>query len=250
MVIYLDLVFILNFSFDLLLLLSVSIVLKRNSKFLRLGLGALLGSLTTIFLFFKMSVILLNILKILMSIGMVLVGFGYKDIKYTLNNLLYLYLVSIILGGFLYYLNINYYEEINYGVLLIISPLILVLYIISSKNLKTSYNNYYNCRIYFDEQNYIDVSAFLDTGNKLKDPYTNKGIIILNKKYIPFKIDYPILVPFRVLNNQGLLKCIKGFRLEIDHKISKSFLIGVSDEELIGDGIDCIISERIMEGLK
>ncbi len=253
MVIYLDLVFILNFSFDLLLLLCVSIVLKRNSKLGKLLLASLFGSLTTVFLLVNISILILNILKILMSIGMVLVGFGYKDFKYTLNNLFYLYLVSIILGGFIYYLNINYGNDkvsINYLFLLFISPVILIGYIISSKNLRNNYQHYYNCKIYFDNDNFVLVNALLDTGNKLKDPYSNKGIIILNKRYLPFDIKSPILVPFRALNTRGLLKCVKGFKLEIDKRVNSSFLIGISDNELIGDGIDCIISEKIMEGLK
>ena len=39
---------------------------------------------------------------------MVLVAFKYKNIKYTLNNLLYLYMCSVILGGFLYMLDIEF----------------------------------------------------------------------------------------------------------------------------------------------
>ena len=44
---------------------------------------------------------------------MVIITFNYKDIRYTFKNIFYLYMVSIILGGFLYLLNIdeNYQES-------------------------------------------------------------------------------------------------------------------------------------------
>ena len=51
MTIYLDIVFILNFSFDAFLLFTVAIILKRKTSFKRILLGSLVGSLTIIFLF-------------------------------------------------------------------------------------------------------------------------------------------------------------------------------------------------------
>ena len=39
---------------------------------------------------------------------MLLVTFGIKDRSYFIKNFLYLYIISIILGGFLYYLNLEF----------------------------------------------------------------------------------------------------------------------------------------------
>ena len=91
MKIYVDLVLLLNFGFDLLLLFGVAIVLRRQTSLQRLLLGALLGSVTILSMFFSMSSFMLFLVKVVISIGMVLITFGYCDIKYTFRNLFYLY---------------------------------------------------------------------------------------------------------------------------------------------------------------
>ena len=108
MTIYVDGLLFLNFFFDFLLLLSVSVILKRNVSIFRIIIGAFIGSLTILILFFKITSFELFLIKVYLSIIMCLVSFGYKDLKYTLKNILFLYLVSIILGGFLYMINIEF----------------------------------------------------------------------------------------------------------------------------------------------
>ncbi len=264
MVIYLDLVFIINFILDLLLLLTVNIALKRYSKIYRLILGALFGSISLISLFLPFNTITLALLKLLMGLIMVLISFGYKNIKYTAYNLLYLYMTSIILGGFLYYLKdifsykkvgFSFYYNglnINYLVLLVISPLILYVFIKSLKVLKEIKNYYYQVCIYFDKKTNIMLTGFLDTGNRLKDPITNKSIILINKKLIKglVKIRSPMYVPFNSLNNHGLLECIKPYKIIINNNILKNYLIGLSDNSFKLNGIDCLLNYQVWEDIK
>ena len=82
MKIYIDVVLFINFSFDLLILLTTSIILKRNAKFYKLMLGAFVGSLSILFLFIKITSFQLFLLKIIISIIMVLISFGFKSVKY------------------------------------------------------------------------------------------------------------------------------------------------------------------------
>ena len=135
--VYLDLVIFLNIFLDFILLVSLSIVLKRRTSFKRIVLGSLVGGLSIFLLFVSFTSFQLFIIKLIISILMVLVTFGYKDIKYVINNVVYLYLLSIILGGFLYLLKVEFsYSNsgsvffknefsINFVVLIIISPIIL-----------------------------------------------------------------------------------------------------------------------------
>ena len=53
MKIYLDLLFFLNFGFDFILLLVVSIILRRNVSLTRIVLGGLIGGLSIFILFLK-----------------------------------------------------------------------------------------------------------------------------------------------------------------------------------------------------
>ena len=93
MKIYIDIIMLLNFFFDFILLLTVSIVLKRNASIKRIIFGAFIGGLSMLFLFFEFTTFTLFIFKIFISILMVLITFGYYDLKYTFKNILYLYLM-------------------------------------------------------------------------------------------------------------------------------------------------------------
>ena len=98
MKVYLDLILIINFIFDFLILLSVSYILKRNTSITRLLLGAFSGSVSILFLFIKLNNLTLILFKLIISIIMLIVTFNYKNFKYFMHNFIYLYLVSIILG--------------------------------------------------------------------------------------------------------------------------------------------------------
>ena len=116
MKIYIDLILLLNFGFDFLLLLSVSTILRRNTEIYKLLLGAFIGSISVLTLFIKITSLELFMLKIIISILMCLISFKYKNIKYTLKNILYLYISSIVLGGALYLLNIEFTYK-NQGII-------------------------------------------------------------------------------------------------------------------------------------
>ena len=261
MKIYLDLIFLLNFSFDFILLLTVSIILRRNVKIIRLILGSIIGGLSTFLLFLDINNIELFLYKLFISIVMLLITFKYKNIKYTLKNMEYLYITSIILGGFLYLLNLefSYKNEgiifyhnglsINFIFLIILSPIILYLYIKQVKELKNNYSYYHKLNIYYKDK-IIKINSYLDTGNKLKDPYLNRPIIIINNKLIEDKyLDDYILVPMDTINSHSMLKCIKVDKIEIDGKeLKKNVLIGLSPKKIKMEGIDSIIGKSILEG--
>ena len=220
MKIYLDLVMLLNFSIDFILLLSVSIILKRKVKIYKILLGSFVGGLSILLLFFNINSIMLFILKIIISILMCLITFKFNNIKYTLVNLLYLYMASIILGGFLYLINIEFsYKHvgiifinnglsINFIFLLITSPIILYIYIKQTKNFRSTYSNYYNIKIFKNNKAY-DYIGFIDTGNTLTDPLTKKSVILIDKRKILFNIKEFRMIPYMGVNGVNLIKVIK-----------------------------------------
>ena len=63
MKIYIDLVLLLNFGFDLILLFGVAIILRRQTTLKRLLLGALVGSLTILSMFIEMNSLTLFLIK-------------------------------------------------------------------------------------------------------------------------------------------------------------------------------------------
>ena len=247
---------ILNFVIDFLLLMSVSIILKRNVSINRLLIGSFIGGLSILFLFIKINSIELFIYKMIVSILMTIISFKYISIRYTLINLLYLYMSSIILGGFLYFLNlefsmrhigivfINNWLSINFIFLLITSPIILYIYIKQTKKLRYKYSNYYNIEIYINKNKYNYI-GYMDTGNILKDPLTGKIIILIDKRKVLFTIKHFRLIPYTSIKD-GLLKIIKIDKLIFESITYKNVLLGIIDNINI-DGVDVILN-RYLEG--
>ena len=247
MTIYIDLVILLNYFFDSLILLTVNITLKRNISLKKILFVSLLGELSLLgFLLYNKYLLIL--LKLEISLILNILTFKYKDIFYTVTNVLYFYMVSIILGGFIYYLKLN---NLSYFFILLLVPLILYLYIKQNLNMKTTINKTYPLTIYFPNKRKLSLTGFVDTGNKLRDPVTKKWVVLVNKKLLQgvIRIRTPIYVPYHSLNNKGLVECIKPEKLVIEGKEYTNFLIGLMDSKVMINSSDCILNLEILEEL-
>lgn len=255
MTIYIDIILLINFIIDLLLLLSVSFLLKRRASLTRIIISSSIGSLSTLLLFVIHNNFLLLIYKLLTSIIMIIITFKYNNFHYFKDNLIYLYIISIVLGGTIYLIN-NQISSINNGLiftsnnlkinlflLIIITPIIIYKYLKTTKNYQITYSNYYDIDIYYNDL-CIKGTAFLDTGNNLKDPYFKRPIILINKELInePVKT---FLVPYSVVNNQkGLLEVFSPKKIIVNNKKCKKTLLGLSDINI--NGIKIILNKEAL----
>jgi len=260
MKVYIDYIFLINLIFDFLILMGINLVLKRNAKFYRIILGSIIGAFSIFILFFSIPNIIFTSLKIFFGFIMVIITFSYKDIKYTLNNFLYLMIISVVLGGFLYMVNIEVgYEHVgmvfiknndglNMLILILISILITVIYIKSNKKLKRHISSNYKVIIYINNKEY-ELNGFLDSGNNLCDPYLNRPISIINNDInIDFSTCKFIFVSYKALNKTGVLKCFIVDKIFIEHIGFKyNYLIGVSNDKISLSGVDIILNGKIME---
>lgn len=162
MTVYIDLVILLNYFFDSLILLTVNTTLKRNVSLKRILLVSLLGELS-LFGFLLSNKYLLILLKLEVSAILNIFTFKYKDIFYTTTNILYFYMISIILGGFIYYLKLN---NLSYLFILLLVPLILFIYIKQNLNMKTTINKTYPLTIYFNNKRKLSLTGFVDMVHK------------------------------------------------------------------------------------
>ena len=259
--IYVDLVLFLNVAMDFLLLLSVSITLKRNVKFYRIILGSLVGGVSIVFLFLPLNNIMLFLFKMVVSILIVLVTFSFKNSKYFLNNLLYLYISSVILGGGIYLLDIqfNYKNEgllfinsgfsLNFIVLLLISPFIIYGYIKSMKKMKSDYSKFYKVDIVYKNKRY-KFNAVIDTGNRLYDPYKNRPIVIASTTKIKLGYENSILVPLHTASGNSILKCVVVDKMIIDGKVVSKVLLGISNEPFKIEGVDMLLHNDLIGGIE
>lgn len=248
MVVYIDLVVLINFIFDASLLLVVDLILKRNVKMKNIAFGALAGELSMITLFINFNRFTNFLFKIALSVIMCVCAFGFKNSKFTFYNTLYLYLVGIILGGFEYYL-FNEFQVggslgIKYLIVLVLSPLILFVYYKVSKRIKNDYNNRHSVKIVYDGEELVG-TGYLDSGNKLVSPISGKRIILVEKEYIVYKKLKLIPVPYTALNHHGLLMCFNPDAVYVDEAKYDNVLIGLSEVKFNIDGVNILLNSRL-----
>ena len=254
MKVYIDILILINFFCDFLVLYSVSIILRHNIKFRRLTLSSIIGSLSTFILFIKLNNILLFLIKLLLASIMVFISFGYKNINYFLKNIIYFFLNNILLGGFIYLINLKLKNNIidslfgNYLILIIFSPLIIYTYTKYLLGLKNNYSLKYKIDIYIKGQ-VLNLCGYYDTGLTMKDPYSRKNIIIINRNILNINNLNYMLVPYNTVDSHYLMKCFKPDYVYIEGVGNvENTLIGVSSKKINIDGIDCLINKNILEG--
>ena len=246
MLIYVDLLFILNVWIDFILLQSVNIILKYDTNYKRIIISSLVGGLSTFILFINNKPLSIS-LKIIICIIMMLVAFKYKGIKTLFEETLYFYLSSIILAGTFYLIKGNSYDtKINFFLLSFLTPIIMIVYKKQVRKLDTYYKERYDVKLYYKNKIY-NFNGYLDTGNNLYDPYKRRPIVLLYTNKIKFNYENGLLIPMETANNESLLKCIKVDMLEIDGKIIKNVLIGLSSKRFKIQDIDMILHKDIIK---
>lgn len=260
MKVYIDSIFLLNFLFDTLILLTVSLTLKRKVKMRRIILGGVVAALGMVTLFLSISNVFLFIIKIVLMIFIVVVTFGYKNFKYTFDSVLYFFIINIVYGGFLYYLNIEFtYKNIgfmffknklniSYMFLLVLSPIVLYIYYYSNKKIKYEYSLFKSVDVYLKNGMVLKLNGYVDTANNLVEPYSNKMVIICNSTEILKNMNdlNTILVPYNTIDSTGLMKCIVPRCVYIEgYGTKKNIVVGFSNRNFNIEGVNCILNGGI-----
>ena len=235
MKIYYEEVFILNYLLDFMILYGTKRILKRNNKIIRIIIGSIMGSFTTFLLFINISSFILFLFKIIISILLVIITFGFKNI---IKNTIYFYLISIVLGGFCYLF------EINNNFFLVLSSFIVIGILIKEfLSYKEIYSNKYLVTIIMGKKKY-KLEGFIDTGNRLVDPISKKSVLLCNLNIESRNIIY---VPYKALNTSGVIKCIKPDKIIINDR-EFDCLVGISKDKFTIDE-DCILPNKLKEEL-
>lgn len=238
--IYIDELIILNFIIDFLILKTTSSILKLNTKTSRLIISSIVGEISLLYLFINFNNIELTLFKLLIGVIMNLISFGYINLKDFIKNLLYFYMFSFFLGGTLYYLKIESLVKYKYYLLLI--PIIMNILKKLTYNLKDIIKLRHKVTIYLKNGSVLYLNGYMDTGNTLVEPYTNKNVIIINKD-IKEKF---FLVPFKTIENSSLLKCFKPKKVYIDGIGERNdIVVGVTNKKF--NGFNCLLNYNLME---
>ncbi|WP_144473567.1 sigma-E processing peptidase SpoIIGA [Bacillus pumilus] len=205
MVIYLDVIWLLNFCFDLLLLLLTAFILKRQVKKRRYMLGALIGSSIVLLLFTPFAMVVSHPLgKLLFSIFIVLATFGFQRFRSFFQNLFAFYFVTFLMGGgmigvhsflqtntviqngLLISQNDGFGDPISWLFVLTGFPAI---WLFSKKRLgevctkKRQYDEQVLVELHIHGET-IRLKGLVDSGNQLYDPMTKTPVMIVQADHL------------------------------------------------------------------
>ncbi|KKI93731.1 peptidase [Bacillus sp. SA1-12] len=218
MSIYLDVIWFLNFSFDLFLLLLTAIALKRKIYKLRILLAAFLGSSIVLMMFSPLAFMATHpIGKMIISMMMVIIAFGFYRFRYFFQSLLTFYFVTFMVGGGMIGAHYFLQAEMKYldGLLMTnssgfghpISWLFVligfpIMWIFSRNRLegleakKIHFDQMVTVTISVDSTQFT-LSGLVDSGNQLYDPITRSPVMVIDtmkaKEYIPAQLVYQAL---------------------------------------------------------
>ncbi len=180
--IWIDILFIVNAWIDFLLLRLVNLVLRGTATPIRSMAGACVGaSVVCLLTCFPMTPIVNTLLvHVVGNTIMVRFGCNLKKIKTLCAGVLLLYGMTFFMGGFLQMAQgakkgISIEEILLFGV---IGYLVCVVFIRMYTKYITQQENTYKVWIYANGK-CKEFTAFLDTGNHLRDPLTQKPVCIM-----------------------------------------------------------------------
>lgn len=242
MKVYIESIFLLNFLLDFMILFGTKKILKHPTTFLRIGLGSGVGMLSTFLLFIPISSVSLFFWKIIISCSMIFISFGKR---HFFRSLFYFYIFSILLGGFLYLFDIP--KSFFRLSLFTLFSCFWLIHLFGKAFFRTREisENRYQVVVTIQQKDYF-LDGFLDTGNRLKNPYGGEAILLTNLK---LSVKDCFYVPYKALNSSGIIPCVRPDRIVINQKEIHHCLIGLARERFSMDGFNCILPNQIKEDL-
>ena len=264
MVIYIDVLLITNFFISYFLILSSAILSGYTFSRKNVVAAAVAGALCCLYIFVQAGNVFVDFtFKFISLIICAAIAFGVKDKKrliiqtvcYMLLNMLLTGLISVlsVRSTMVYENNMFFYFSIN-PVMLVISSAVIYFIILLFEILKEkiSPQNIYLFDIYFKDFSLKGLSAFYDSGFRLKDIVSNKDVIIVGyekvKDGLPHELKNNIcsflnnrysdvsgaFVPvfFNTLSGSSMIPAIKSEYISVENKKIKNVLVAFTLNEL------------------
>jgi stage II sporulation protein GA (sporulation sigma-E factor processing peptidase) len=198
MVIYADVLIVLNLIVDYFLVLASSKIIGKRLKTFRILLSSLIGAISSLYIFLpQLSVVWELAFKAVICLLMSATAFGIRSIKQFLKGFGVLFIITCSYAGImmaLWHIFKPYGMVINNSVVYFdISPLVLigstvifyVLFVVLSHIFKSSSKTAERCEIVIESDGKSEkLSAILDTGNSVVDLFGNCEIIIADKRAV------------------------------------------------------------------
>lgn len=269
-----DILFLINFIMDLIILKILKKILKQKCTWVRLmcasGVGALFTCIIAIFYSIP-NFIKFILMYIIVSMIMVMIAFSYKDLINIMKGVFLLFAVTYFLGGILnslyYYTNLGFYfneliharlysnRSIKYFVTAgIVSYIIVKVYLYFFINIRSNQKSIYQTELIYNGKQ-LSLKGFLDTGNSLREPLSNKPVIIgeydVMKEIFPDDLNEFLVTYYKEKDSYINLKDELAIKIRFIpfHSIGKANgnLIGIQfDEVNIIEEENTVLNEKVI----
>lgn len=233
MTVYIDVLFIINFAVNYVLLLITGRLMRHRINKARVFAAAMGGALYACFMFFPQIKFLYGfIFKILASFVLVLGAYGIKSIVMSIKNAVVFYLSSFVFGGVtlaVFYFTdagLKYGGALNNGIFYFNLPwkILFLSCALSYAAVKLAFFIYrrdkkltYEKVTVAISENFVHLNALVDTGNLLSDPITNSPVVVVELEGIKELLPQKLVKLFKDKNEtdlQMVSEAVKNTELE------------------------------------
>lgn len=248
MIIYLDLFILKNLIFNVLIIFLCGKFLNQKANIKRYFVAALFGTIYAyLAILNKNQILTSNFMKMIMGLIMILIAY----LPYKIYNILFSYSIFILttasIGGLLIMLDIQKTFIVQFTIFTFVVTIIY--FFVKIYNQQKVYESY-KCKITINiDEIELNMNAFIDTGNTLKDSVSGESVIFVSmpelEKNLPEK----------------LIKILKSEVLEIEEKYygrikmieyqtinkTRNILVGIKADNIIVETEKCTIkNEKII----
>ncbi|MCB2292271.1 sigma-E processing peptidase SpoIIGA [Clostridium algoriphilum] len=227
MVVYVDVLLLVNFIVNLFILHVTVQTLRKRVKLIWMCVSSFVGSLYVLTVLYpELKSLTYFPFKILILIVMILITFREKNILFNIKASLIFLLYSILLAGMCLFIQMNNSKDMSFNVIIINFPYeklllsVMIIYILIYRIIifigdrKKMSTLIYTIDII--NKNYKKtIKAFLDTGNELREPATKLPVLIVERdslSEIMLEKNNTYFIPYTVVN--GTNGKLIGFKPE------------------------------------
>ena len=283
--IYVDILVCTNIFINYFVLLAISRVFSIYFKRYRLILAAFLGGFFSLLIFLPNNFFVVSlILKFLASLVIILVAFRINCFLNFIKIFSSFYVTNFLFAGILlffwYFLDTNDIFIKNSTVYFNVSPIFFmvttlisyfIIRVLSFLTESRSSNNEF-CKLKIEQNNKVfNLKAKIDTGNNLKDPFSNKPVAVVEYKFIeeiiPEKVKKYFFgscgvstkekdnqklaslkfraIPFNTVLGSGIMPAFKPEKIKLvkskEKEIEKDAFIAVCKGKLLGENFNALV---------
>ncbi|MBC9783259.1 sigma-E processing peptidase SpoIIGA [Heliobacterium chlorum] len=256
LIIYWDILWIINFMMDAILLSITGAVLRLPIRPLRLALAAFLGAtLSLAFLWYSAGIVLTWVMKLLLGGLMVKTAFSLQGWRKTLQAWSIFYLSAWVAGGILYSLAPSETGIGTFWFLLLLAAALTAAGMLLWRQARQKGAWQAELTVHMPG-GVSTIRALIDSGNRLVDPLTGAPVIVVEQDSLdPFLPDgwkensiasesplSPRFIPYKSIGNpDGLILGFRPLRVELRSAEGRKMectgaLIGITRQKLDPSG--------------